>query len=179
MNAGLDEHHRRRTIRLPGFDYRSPAIYFVTLCTCDRLPLFGTIRDKVVYQNELGRLVEVEWKRSIDIRGEIELDEFIVMPNHLHGLVRIIESDTNTVGAQGLAPLQPNPHFLDRPPRSLGSFISGFKRAVIHRANKAGVFAQGSLLWQRNYYERIVRNERGLILAREYILNNPMYWETD
>ena len=174
MNADLDEHHHRRTIRLPGFDYRTPATYFVTLCTYDRLPLFGAIENGVVHPNDLGRLVEEEWKRSAGIREEITLDEFIVMPNHLHGLVHII------VGAQGLAPLQPSAQsHLHRPPRSLGSFISGFKRGVIHRAYREGFIPHSTRLWQRNYYERIVRDEEGLMRAREYIQHNPLQWEHD
>jgi REP element-mobilizing transposase RayT len=124
--------------------------------------------------NRLGRAVEEEWLRSAKIRAEIELDAFIVMPNHVHGVVWI----TN-VGAQGLAPLRPD---IVRPfavmLRSLGSMIRGFKSsAKIHVNRLRGT--PGSPVWQRNYYERILRNERDLAAARQYVFDNPQNWAED
>jgi REP element-mobilizing transposase RayT len=127
MRYDPDRHHRR-SIRLRGYDYRQPGAYFVTIVTQDRACLFGEVVGEEMHLNELGKIVWEEWFRSAEIRQEIELlpDEFVVMPNHVHGIVWIVESP---VGAHGRAPLHHAP--LQRLPRSLASFIAGFKSATI------------------------------------------------
>ena len=136
--------------------------------------------------NAYGEIVREEWFHSAEIRAEIELfpDEFVVMPNHIHGIVWIVETGpvgrtdrvvgaTGQVGAHGRAPLQ-----LQRPPRSLGSFIAGFKSAATKRIN-ALRGAPGTPVWQRNYYEHIIRDERALDAIRRYIAANPLRWHLD
>ena len=122
--------------------------------------------------NDHGRIVTEEWYRSRSIRQEIELDEFIVMPNHVHGIVLIHADDISTkAGANGRSPRQMKP-------RSLSSFIAGFKSSVTKRVNELRM-TPGQPVWQRNYYEHIVRNEKEMDHIREYIRNNPMQWEID
>ncbi len=87
------ERPNRRSIRWRGYDYRATAYYFITICTAERIPLFGSIEDQAMELNELGRIVEYEWMRSALIRREIAHDSFIVMPNHLHGIVALIDVD--------------------------------------------------------------------------------------
>ena len=122
-----------------------------------------------------------EWIRTAAIRREIELDEWVVMPNHLHGIIVIADN----VGAHGRAPLPddapcdvPTSTVFTRPPKSLGSLIAGFKSAVTKRINELRK-TPGAPVWQRNYYEHIVRDENELNQIRQYIMDNPAKWETD
>jgi len=132
--------------------------------------------------------VQKEWFRSAEIRREIVLfsDEFVVMPNHIHGIVRIVESPNAhvgatgptagatdaTVGATGRSPLQ------GPAKRSLASFVAGFKSAVTKRINDRRGTA-GAIIWQRNYYEHIIRHAESLNRIRAYILDNPLQWHLD
>jgi putative transposase len=176
----FDRHkHHRRSIRLPGCDYAHPGVYFVTLCTYYRECLFGTVGAGGVRLSEWGRVARDEWLRTAQVRPEIELDAFIVMPNHIHGIVII--TDDAVVGAQGLAPLrkppQPQPA-LYRPPRSLGSFVAGYKMAVTKRINRLRD-TPGARVWQRNYYERVIRDDGELARGRGYVAANPGRWAED
>jgi REP-associated tyrosine transposase len=164
------ETHRRRTIRLREYDYRQAGAYFITAVAHGRGMLFGEIARGETRLNEFGRIVEEEWQKSSVIRREIELDVFVIMPNHIHGIVNITDVD---VGATGRSPLRSGP-----PARSLGAFVAGFKSAVTKRLNNLR-HTPGAPVWQRNYYEHIVRDDGELLRVREYILNNPLDWETD
>ncbi|OGF57589.1 MAG: hypothetical protein A2Z21_06155 [Candidatus Fraserbacteria bacterium RBG_16_55_9] len=179
MMYDLQKHHRR-SIRLKGYDYRQSGAYFVTLCTRERECLFGEVTDGEMALNEYGRLVHDEWLRSAEIRDEIQMDQFVVMPNHLHGIVIITRDPVGTtglvgaigwVGAHGRAPLR-------RVPKSLGSLIAGFKPIVAKRINEQRC-TPGLPIWQRNYYERIIRDENELSNVRCYIRENPARWEMD
>ncbi len=168
---------RRRSIRLPHWDYRENGAYFVTICTHERLLLFGDVVSGESRVNELGRIVEDEWRRSAIIRAEIELDAFVVMPNHVHGIVWIRRPVA--VGAQGLAPLRrATIASFAVQPMSLGSMIRGFKSVSKIRVNELR-HTPGMAVWQRNYFERVLRSDRELDRAREYILDNPRKWMED
>jgi hypothetical protein len=120
--------HHRRSLRLPEFDYASPGAYFVTICAFQRHCLFGQVVDGVVNLNRFGRLVETEWLRSPDIRREIELDAFVVMPNHLHGIVMDCWNRSNR-SSRGEGPLAPaNVQHFSRPtgPWSVSQIARGF-----------------------------------------------------
>ena len=182
--------HQRRSIRLKGYDYSQPGAYFITLVTWQRDCLFGTLADGKMQLSALGKIVQDEWMRSIDIRKDILIyeDEYIIMPNHLHGIVWIVRLDDNQpVGADGvrpnkgasIAPLQEKGAChapLQRKPRSLSSFVAGFKAAVTSRAenelNMTGI-------WLRNYYEHIVRNNFEYKQIIQYIETNPLKWQED
>ena len=98
--------HRRRSIRLPGYDYSQPGAYFVTICTRGRECVLGEVRSGEMVYSPVGLVVVEEWTRSASIRREIALDTFVVMPNHLHGIVFILEDASPAgVGAHGRAPL--------------------------------------------------------------------------
>ncbi len=156
----------------------------VTICTHARAPLFGRVVDGEMVLNAYGTIVREEWFRSAEIRAEIELfpDEFVVMPNHIHGIVWIVTTD-DMVGATGRSPLQRAHGHAPLPPhgpapRSLGSFIAGFKSAVTKRIN-ARRGTPGACVWQRNYYEHIIRNDGALNAIRRYIIDNPLRWHLD
>lgn len=168
--------HRRRSIRLKHYDYSRSGTYFVTVCTRERECLFGEVVDSKVVLSPYGQIVQEEWIKTSEIRKEIGLDLFVVMPNHLHGIVFIHNDRQGPVGAHGRAPLRNNGS--QRKPRSLGSFIAGFKSVVTKRINVIRE-TPAVPVWQRNYYEHIIRNENELICTAEYVLNNPACWTED
>lgn len=185
-----DKH--RRSIRLKGYDYTQPGAYFVTIDTYHRAEIFGEVVGSVMRLSPLGQIFHDEWLRSIGIRKEIQLfeDEFVVMPNHGHGIVWIVE--TPIVGVDGVrpgiegtrpedqgarrAPQTKPQQKLYRVPKSLGSFIAGFKSAVSSRAKRE---LNMTGIWQRNYYEHIIRSETAFKNIWNYIDNNPRKWEED
>ena len=170
-----DKHHRH-SVRLQGHDYAQNGAYFVTICGHDRECLFGDIVGETMQLNAWGEIAQEEWLRTPLIRKEVELDLFIVMPNHFHGIV-VIRDD---VGAHGGAPLQPTLQSgsLQRAPKSLSSLMAGFKSATTKRVNMLRDMP-GAPVWQRSFYDRIIRNEEAMNKARQYIENNPARWAYD
>ncbi|OGF30795.1 hypothetical protein A3H09_00680 [Candidatus Falkowbacteria bacterium RIFCSPLOWO2_12_FULL_45_13] len=164
--------YNRRSIRLPGYDYSQAGMYFVTICVKNLECLFGEIVEEEMMLNELGIIVKREWLRTGVIRKEIYLDEFIIMPNYFHFIVFINEcGNALTVGANGRSPLRMRP-------KSISSLMAGYKSAATKQVN---LFRNmlGTDLWQRNYYEHIIRNENSLNRIRNYIWNNPGNWPND
>jgi len=180
MTYNPDIHHRN-SVRLRTYDYRSAGAYFVTICTFRKEAILAEIVNGATHLKPAGEIVQEEWFKSAQIRAEIELDKFIIMPNHLHGIIFIDdsvvahgmrpESDKFEMRAHSRAPLH-------RAAESLGSFIAGFKSACTKRINESRNTA-GMPVWQRNYHERIIRNEEELHSLRDYILTNPVRWEGD
>ena len=177
MAAGM---RSRRSIRLPEYDYAQDGVYFITICTRGRECLLGMVNEGRVELTEYGPIVQEEWSRSTSIRAELSLGEFVVMPNHLHGIVEMNARSAMEVGAHGRAPLRAlnSTRPLHRQKRSLGSFIAGFKSACTKRINQRRA-SPGTPVWQRNYYEHIVRDENDLSPVRQYIVDNPLEWELD
>ncbi len=165
----------RRSIRLPGYDYSRSGAYFLTICTRNRECVLGDIVDGRMVLNEDGNIVQNEWMKSGDIRNEIQLDEWVVMPNHVHAIVVIRGGDRRRccTGDRPVAPATSGPR-----PKSIGSLVAGFKSAATKRINEWRN-TPGMKLWQRNYYEHIIRNETELQTIREYIINNPKNWIVD
>ena len=163
----------RGSIRLPGYDYAQAGAFFVTICTYQRICLFGDVVKEAMIPNEVGQIAYDEWLRTEDIRPDIRLDSFQVMPNHFHAIVIVTEQfcEGAAVGAHSRAPFS-------RQPRSLGSLVSGFKSAATKRINQLR-HTPGAPVWQRNYYERVIRSERELDATRQYIVENPAKWAED
>lgn len=174
MPFDRDAHHRR-SIRLPGHDYASTGAYFVTIVTKERECLFGDVVHGEARLNSFGDVIARESARSAEIRKEISLDSFVVMPNHMHAIVHI-----RSVGAHDRAPLRtPRPGDLPlRRPRSLGALIAGFKSSATKTINLMRD-APGVPIWQRNYYERVIRNADDLARICQYIKDNPANWQAD
>ena len=170
------EIHHRRSIRLQGYDYSQPGAYFVTICVHDRECLFGEIVDGVMVRNDFGRIVTEEWTRSAELRSEIELDNCVIMPNHFHGIAIFVENTDGGDECRGdrpVAPTVPGPR-----PKSLGAMMAGFKSAVTKRINELRD-APGVPVWQRNYYEHVIRDEADYNRIAEYISTNPQRWIED
>ena len=190
-NRYNNERHRRRSIRLQGYDYSRVGAYFLTICTHNRGILFGEIIDGEMMLNDLGRIVESEWAESERMRSEIQLDEWVVMPNHFHGIVWITDNGEindwrgdvydERIDGRGERPLAPTEQLVvpsGTGSKSIGALVAGFKSAVTKRINKLRA-APGSPVWQRNYYEHIIRSEAALNRTRQYILENPVRWDED
>mgnify|MGYP001160333489 FL=1 len=170
MTDHPDKHHRR-SIRLSGYDYSQNGAYFVTVCTWKRECLFGEIENNEMRLNDAGRIVFEEWIKTAEIRNEIELDEWIVMPNHFHGI--LVVSD-----GRGTARRAPTERFGQPVSGSLPTIIRSFKSAVTKRINEMRQ-TPGEQVWQRNYYERVIRNESEWHRIRRYLADNPARWGMD
>lgn len=162
----------RRSVRLKDYDYSSGGAYFVTICTHRRMSIFGSVKDGDVLLSWIGVIVEEEWLRAPDYRPEVSLDEYVIMPNHMHGILVLTGGQVgqDRVGAHRDAPLR-------RPERSLGLIVANFKGAVTRRVWR--VSGSEEPVWQRNYYERVIRDEEELGRLRVYISENPLKWEED
>ena len=163
MKYNPDIHHRR-SIRLKGYDYSREGAYFITVCTKDKEWLFGDVINGEMQLNDIGNVALQCWKDIPKHFPNVVLDEFIVMPNHIHGIVIF------NVGAKNISLLQHGTTM------TIGSVIRGFKIGITKWARANGASHSP---WQRNYYEHIIRNETELNKIREYIINNPVNWETD
>ena len=195
--------HKRHSIRLKGYDYSKSGLYFITICTHNRENLFGEILDGEMQLNEIGKIIEKEWLKSAKIRKEIEIYEFVVMPNHFHAIAEIVETsnihqNNLIVGAYGIRPnniiddnklvdigdLKVNEDLKEiedlkgvchTPLRSPSRTVGALVRGFKSAVTKAVGFSP----WQRNYHEHIIRNEKSYIKISEYIKNNPLLWEID
>jgi putative transposase len=165
------EKYGRRSIRLKGFDYSQSAIYFVTICVQNRECLFGTIPRngesenlaKIMLLNDAGKMVSEEWLALQSRFPSVVLDDFVVMPNHFHGIISTSPNSDDDV--------------------KLGNIIGAFK-SITTNNYITGVKIQDwkpfhKRLWQRNYYEHIVRDDLALQKIQKYIQNNPISWNSD
>ncbi len=172
MTFNPDFHHRR-SIRLPHYDYSRRGAYFVTICIRNRECLLGHIGRGEMTLNNAGLVVQSVWNGLPQRYTGIEIDAFVVMPNHIHGIMHI-------VGA-ALA-LPPNPAARKKGAASsaptLGDVVRAFKSISAIQVNRI-LSRSGQPLWQRNYYERVIRDEAEMCRIHEYIQNNPLNWETD
>lgn len=172
----------RRSIRLKGYDYHRAGVYFVTICCAQRICLFGDIIAGEMHLNVVGTTVADCWQAIPDHFPHAMLDDFVVMPNHLHGMIVLTDNGqcgdgwgVNPDRANVYSPLQ-KPQMLRSPSRTIGSIVRRFKIGVSKwlRANSAD-----TAIWQRNYYEQIVRDDAGLQRVRQYIADNPARWDDD
>ena len=170
--ASKNERQHRRSIRLRAYDYREAGAYFVTVCTVNREFVFGEIVDGAMELNSLGNIVDDEWHRTAILRRHVSLDAFVIMPNHVHGIICLN-------GEEGKARLAPTTGRFRQPVAdSLGAIVGAFKSASTKRINDSRG-TRGTALWQRNYFEHVIRNEQELNGVREYIAVNPARWSED
>ena len=164
---------RIESSRLKDFDYSTPWWYYVTISTRNHVSCFGKIENRKMILNELGETVEKEWLRTTDLRKNVELDYYIVMPNHFHGIIILNE---NLVETRRGVSLQQTNEFSKPIKNSLSVIINQFKGAVKRWCNKSGYT---DFVWQSSFYDRIIRNEKELYNIRKYIEQNPLKWEFD
>jgi len=185
MTYNPDIHHRR-SIRLKNFDYASVGAYFVTISVQNRISLLGKISGSQIKLSEMGEIAKQCWLDMPGHLNNVELDEFVVMPNHIHGIIvltnicRGVQLNAPTQ-FNALAPTTSEPrheHFSKISPmkKTLAVIIRTYKAAVTTICRQSG-FCQ--FRWQRNYYEHIIRNDVEMNRIREYINNNAINWEDD
>ncbi len=182
--------HNRQSIRLQGYDYARAGAYFITVVAHDRTCLFGEIVNGEMRINECGERTQQCWLEIPNHFPQTQLDEFVIMPDHIHGI--IIINDFPIVGAKNFSPLpfesssrscqsspRPNITPFRSPSQTIGSIVRGFKIGVtkwIHQIEMVKNISPQPNVWQRNYYEHIIRNDDELHRIRDYIRNNPPNW---
>lgn len=201
--------HHRRSIRLKNYDYAGKGLYFITLCTAQRKNIFGRIINGELFLNPLGEIAKEEWAKTPEIRDNTSLGEFIIMPNHMHGIISI-DYQIRKPGKDEIGKFH-------SPSHTIGAIIRGYKGATTKRIHQllrkikesggagesksdrdSGEFlldratdeldtgespfaptAPTGSIWHRNYYENIIRNEKAYRNISNYIINNPINWEKD
>lgn len=170
------ETHHRRSVRLKGYDYTQAGAYFLTIVTQGRECLFGEVVDGNLVLSEWGKTVQGCWDAIPGHFPNAQLDTFVVIPNHVHGIIVI-------AGVTGRATHASPLPWTASPPRgpesqSLGAIVGSFKSAVTKSINNLRGTA-GTPVWQRDYHEHIIRDESTLHRIREYVVNNPLQWAVD
>ena len=164
MKYNSDIHHRQ-SIRLQGYDYSQKGMYFVTICAQNKECLFGKIENSKMILNDAGNMIAVWWQKLFEKFSGIVMDEYVVMPNHLHGIIQIIgniQSRRNILGENMVSPLR-----------------NKYDGQYIHNVKQNHWKPFDKHIWQKNYYEHIIRNEKSLANIREYIITNPQNWKKD
>jgi REP element-mobilizing transposase RayT len=189
--------HHRRSIRLKGYNYAQAGLYFVTICTKNRACLFGEIQNKKMNLNDSGKMVDNEWLKIQRRFQNIQLHEYIVMPNHFHAILEIVgatlvvaqndevasdKNIDNRKGQQGIAPTGGITKTGGNTP-TLGDIIGAFESITtveyIRGVKNNNWESFNGKLWQRNYWEHIIRNDKSYNRISEYIINNPQNWDND
>lgn len=182
--------HHRKSIRLKGYDYSQAGLYFITICIHNRECLFGEIENGIMIMNDMGKIADQCWAEIPRHFPNAVLHEYIIMPNHIHGIIELVgaknfspenkispenehpsknNSSENNIGAKNISPLR-------SPSKTIGSIVRGFKIGVTKWVRQNTNF---ETIWQRNYYEHIIRNEQSYNNISDYIINNPARWNDD
>ena len=183
--------HHRRSIRLPNYDYAQPGAYYVTIVTWQRKYVFGEVLNGEMKLNKVGEIVQWEWEELPRRLPYIELGAFVVMPNHFHGILIFHENVgatrlglTNVLSGKVSLPnvitegIEGSPLPRGSKPASLGAIMAQFKSRVTKWLWKIPSL-KGTPIWQRNYYEHVIRNEKDLKNKTDYVEANPMLWDKD
>jgi REP element-mobilizing transposase RayT len=171
MKTNESKKYKINSIRIPEYDYSLENYYFVTICSFQRQKIFSKIENKKIYLTEIGEIINEEWFKTQNIRENVIMDDIVIMPNHIHGIIVInsqlsAEKTTRRVVSTTLKK------------NSLGSIIGQIKSITTKRIKRM-LNNPKINIWQRNYYEHIIRNENELYEARKYIQNNPLKWSED
>ena len=164
--------YSRKSLRRPGHDYSAPHTYFITICTHERLPLFGHIENGQMRLNANGLIAKQEWERTFEIR-QMPVSPFVVMPNHVHGIIAI-GNDSDFGFSDWSDKVRA---FVPREGASLGSIIGGIKSAITSRIRKND--ASMGEIWQERYFENVIRSQHGYDKIADYIEHNPVRWHED
>jgi putative transposase len=182
--------YRRQSFRLQGYDYRNEGMYFVTICTKDRISYFGKVENGQMILSDMGKVVFDNWLKIPQFSPHIVLDEFVVMPNHIHGILAIVASVASlhcndatdkdaTAKNQFMSAISPKSGSISR-------VLNSYKGACSKEIKAASAVASASLQcndatfsWQSKFHDRIIRNEEELHRIQQYIINNPKNWKKD
>lgn len=164
--------YRIESTRLKNWDYSNPAWYYVTINTKNHISFFGKIENGKMILNYLGKIAEEEWLKTQEIRSNVDLDYYVVMPNHIHGII-ILNNENRGDVARYVSTNGNKFSKISPKENSLSSIIRSFKSAVTKHIHELGY---SSFSWQPRYYDRIIRNEKELYNIRKYIEQNPIKW---
>lgn len=191
--------YRIKSHRLSGWDYSADALYFITIVSFGRVCVFGDVIDGRMVMSEFGIIAHDMWYKSFEIRQELFLDEFILMPNHIHAIVKINGGGNDGTGCRDARPCVSTTNVTNdtdtidsttdfkRRPKSISSFVAGYKSAVVtqidnyideHSVNTPK-YNRKNRLWQSNYHDHIIRNKKSYCTIKQYIKNNPSKWFND
>lgn len=196
-------YHHRRSIRLKGYDYSQEGLYFITLCVKDRAHIFGKIEHDFMALNAIGKIAEKEWLNTPHVRNNIALHEHIIMPNHVHGIIEILFkknennkkrigkfiSPTQTIGSiirgYKISTIKGIKDYFQK--NNLNSPSGGFGPGELQfapsdfpsEAQIKKIIQLNFKIWQRDYFDIIIRDERAYTNISNYIINNPKKWEED
>ena len=200
MTEKFRNKYRIPSNRLRGWNYASSGHYFITIVTAGRNRLFGEIKNGEMILNNLGHIVNNEFFKSFEMREELFLGEFVLMPNHLHAIVIldklkctttdddvVVKTHGSNVETHGRASLPINQPIFQRQPKSISSFVAGFKSSTIKQIDDwidsnnvtMAKFNKNNPLWQSNYHDHIIRNENEYRRISDYIIRNPIEWNED
>lgn len=172
MNQYNPHIHNRKSIRLKEYDYSQPGLYFITICCQDRICHFGHIDNGKMILNEFGTITYNEWLKTPELRPNVELGEFVIMPNHIHGIIRLLgRGELNSPHTKDVCDTS-----LQSPSQTIGAIVRGYKSSV---TKQFGLLGFDGKLWQRNYYEHIIRDEQSYQRISDYIMKNPAKWNED
>lgn len=186
----FNDRYRIASARLQGWDYGSSGLYFVTICTQKHEHYFGKIIEDEMQLSEIGQVVQSEWIKTFDMRPDmnLEMDEYVVMPNHFHAIIAIGENRYNTHCGDAMLCrdamhcvstvshcVATTSNKFGPQSKNLASVIRGFKIGVTRNARKI----DPTFEWQARFYDHIIRNSKSLEKIRHYIINNPQQWKGD
>ena len=180
--------HRRNSLRLQGYDYSALGGYFVTICSYQKTHIFGDCVDDEIILSEMGDVARDCWLAIPQHFEDVTLDIFMIMPNHIHGIILIHDQPNNNSrsGAKHVSPLPkdyteslPPRNKTGSPPKSISAIISSFKASVTREIRKEIPNMDNIKIWQRGFYDHVIRNDDGLRRIQQYIHDNPLKWEHD
>ena len=182
--------HHRKSIRLKGYDYSQAGLYYITICVKDRRCLFGNIENREMILNDAGRIANECWLNIPEHFPNVVLHEHVIMPNHVHGIIELVGANnhspemdlpesfcdemgaknvSNEMGAKNVSPLR-------SPSKTVGSIVRGYKIGVTKWFRSNGNMGN---IWQRNYWEHIIRDDQSYQRISGYIIDNPKNWDND
>jgi REP element-mobilizing transposase RayT len=172
MTYNPDKHHRR-SVRLKEYDYSRAGAYFITICTYNKECILGNVLNGEILLSKYGVIVENEWMKTSEIRTNVILDKYVVMPNHIHGIIIILDDGRDTehrvpIFEQFGKPIS----------NSIPTIIRSCKAVTTKLINEIRK-SYGKTVWQSRFYDHIIRNRNELDKIRQYIINNPLQWEFD
>ena len=168
----------RRSVRLSNYDYAKSGAYFVTICTANREPVFGQVVNGEMRLSGWGAIAADELLRGPELHPNLEMDAFVVMPNHIHAIWVIADDTANGRGTMHRAPAKPWRRFGQSVAGSLSTFVGLYKAAVtrcVHRRPGCG----HAVVWQSNYHEHIIRSPEEMQRIQQYVMDNPARWNED
>jgi len=174
----FNDKYRIESTRIKKYDYSQDGYYYLTICSKDRKFIFSKIVNEIVILNTLGKIVEDELKKSCEIRKEIFLEEYVIMPNHIHLIIRIQKNEEGKTTRRSSLQLIEQNNMFEINKKSVSSFVMGFKQAVTQNY-RAKIDDPNYGVWQPRFFEHIIRSEKSLYNIRNYILNNPLNWNVD